>query len=73
MLNNYNMGKILLPVSALIVFVTANNKLHINTDSKLLEDEFNRTTILHGMNVIYKIPPYIPDRLTFSPQDSLTD
>ena len=65
--------RILLPYSALLAFAAASNKLHINPDSRLMEDEHNRTTILHGVNVVYKVHPYIPDRNTFHPQDSLTD
>ena len=28
--------------------------------------------LLHGVNVVYKVPPYIPDTQTFDPQKSLT-
>lgn len=29
--------------------------------------------ILHGVNVVYKIPPYIPEQTKFDSQSSLTD
>jgi endoglycosylceramidase len=38
-----------------------------------LRDEDDRQIIFHGVNVVYKVAPYIPDEQTFSPQDSLTD
>ena len=28
---------------------------------------------MHGVNIVYKIPPYIPDEETFESQTSLTD
>ncbi len=65
--------RIFLSASVLVALGLANNKIHINTESRLMEDEFNRTTILHGVNVVYKVHPYIPDRHTYSSQDSLTD
>lgn len=37
-------------------------------------DGARRTTILHGVNVVYKIAPYIPtNNSTFDPQYSLND
>ena len=26
----------------------------------MFEDSFNRTVIFHGVNVVYKVPPYLP-------------
>ena len=36
------------------------NRLRINTDSRFLVDSYGRTTLLHGVNAIYKVDPYIP-------------
>ena len=36
-------------------------------------DESRRSVIFHGVNVVYKVDPYIPDRDNFDSQLSLTD
>jgi len=36
-------------------------------------DSFNRTTLLHGVNAIYKVAPFIPTQGEFDPQNSLND
>ena len=36
-------------------------------------DQYNRTIIFHGVNVVYKIPPYIPITDKFDPFLSLND
>lgn len=36
-------------------------------------DQANRTVIFHGVNVVYKVAPYIPQRDVFDAQLSLTD
>lgn len=40
---------------------------------KTLEDSLGRGVIYHGVNVAYKIPPYLPSNTTFSPETSLTN
>lgn len=40
---------------------------------RIILDEHGRQTIYHGVNVVYKVPPYIPDNSTFDPQTSLSD
>ncbi|TPX57970.1 hypothetical protein PhCBS80983_g03444 [Powellomyces hirtus] len=44
----------------------------INTTTGHLLDSQNRTRIFHGVNVVYKRPPYHPPLTTFSPIDSFT-
>jgi len=36
-------------------------------------DFVGRQVIFHGVNVVYKVDPYIPDTEEFSVDDSLTD
>ena len=36
-------------------------EITINTDERLMQDEYGRTVIFHGVNVVYKRPPYFPD------------
>ena len=38
-----------------------------------MRDEFGSHMIFHGVNVVYKAFPYIPDLDTFHPQESLTE
>ena len=36
-------------------------------------DQYNRTVVLHGVNIVYKIAPYLPSNTSFDSQNSLTD
>ena len=36
-------------------------------------DVDGRTVLFHGVNVVYKVPPYIPSNGAFDPSDSLND
>lgn len=38
-----------------------------------MRDSEGRHTIFHGVNVVYKIPPYIPDSQVYDSQNSLND
>ncbi len=38
-----------------------------------MKDQANRTVVLHGVNVVYKVDPYIPSSDAFNPELSLTD
>ena len=49
------------------------NKLRINPKTRFLVDSYGRTTLLHGVNAIYKVDPYIPLTDEFDPQNSLND
>ena len=43
------------------------NPLHINPETRFLVDSHGRTTMLHGVNAIYKVDPYIPSTGAFDP------
>eukprot|EP01105_Mastigella_eilhardi_P009124 TRINITY_DN216_c0_g1_i1.p1 TRINITY_DN216_c0_g1~~TRINITY_DN216_c0_g1_i1.p1 ORF type:complete len:511 (+),score=116.74 TRINITY_DN216_c0_g1_i1:17-1549(+) len=45
----------------------------VNPDTQRFVDEYGRTIIFHGVNAVYKEPPYYPNTDVFDPQLSLTD
>jgi endoglycosylceramidase len=45
--------------------------IHIDPEMRMLVDSEGRPTIFHGVNVVYKIDPYIPSNGDFDPQNSL--
>ncbi|KAG2377959.1 hypothetical protein C9374_008581 [Naegleria lovaniensis] len=47
--------------------------IRVNTPTQQFMDETNRTRIFHGVNVVYKIAPFHPDRFNFNTNTSLTD
>lgn len=47
--------------------------IQVNPDTQDFIDEYGRVRIFHGVNVVYKIPPYLPNLTHFDPQNSLTD
>jgi endoglycosylceramidase len=50
-----------------------NGRISIDTKSRQLKDGSGRSVIFHGVNVVYKVDPYIPDKDNFDSQLSLTD
>lgn len=49
-------------------------EITVNTTSRFMIDGARRTIIFHGVNVVYKVDPYIPTtNSTFDPQLSLND
>ena len=49
------------------------NALRVDPESRFIVDSYGRTTLLHGVNAVYKIAPYIPSDGAFDPLDSLND
>ena len=47
--------------SLLSLSLAQSGKISINTNARMMQDQYKRTVIFHGVNVVYKIPPYIPD------------
>ena len=63
-------------LSFLLLFLQAKispGKFHIDASTHAIRDPYGRHTILHGVNAVYKVPPYISERKEFSPDDSFTD
>ena len=48
-------------------------RISIDPKSRQMKDGSGRSVIFHGVNVVYKVDPYIPDRNNFDAQLSLTD
>jgi endoglycosylceramidase len=45
----------------------------VQVDSSVFRDKDGRHVILHGVNVVYKVAPYIPTTEREDTQDGLTD
>ena len=46
-------------------------RIHIDSPSRMLKDEQDRSILFHGVNVVYKVDPFIPYNGSFSPDMSL--
>jgi len=47
------------------------NRLEVDPETRFMIDSYGRTVLLHGVNAIYKVDPYIPSEGAFDPQKSL--
>ena len=52
---------------------TIITSVRVDPLSSLFIDQYNRTTIFHGVNTVYKTFPFYPDTETFNSNYSLTD
>ena len=52
---------------------TPDGKFTVDPVDRVLRDADDRHVILHGVNVVYKVDPYIPGTGTFDSQTSLDD
>ena len=52
---------------------TSNMRIDINTGNRSFIDQSGRQVLFHGVNVVYKVDPYIPGDGDFDAQDSLND
>ena len=43
------------------------SKISVNPDTRFFVDEEGRTVLFHGVNVVYKMDPYIPSTGDFDP------
>ena len=48
-------------------------KVWVDSEERVIRDGQDRHVLFHGVNVVYKVPPYIPDVSKFDSQRSLTD
>jgi endoglycosylceramidase len=53
--------------------MTPKKEFTIDSKERVMRDSEGRHTIFHGVNVVYKIPPYIPDSQVYDSQNSLND
>jgi hypothetical protein len=57
-----------LSAAFILAIVQAADPLSVNATTRFLIDSSGRTVLLHGVNVVYKIDPYIPTmNSTFDP------
>jgi len=49
------------------------SRIEVDSISQQFIDEYGRVRIFHGVNVVYKIPPYLSNLTNFDPQNSLTN
>jgi endoglycosylceramidase len=54
------------------LFFICVNSFRINKEQNSFVDNEGRTLVLHGVNVVYKLPPFIPITDTFDPLWSLS-
>jgi endoglycosylceramidase len=47
--------------------------IQVDPNTQQFLDEYGRVHLFHGVNVVYKIPPYLPNLTDFDPQNSLTN
>jgi len=55
----------LLSILALTASASVKPDIGIDSKNRVLRDNKGRHTIYHGVNVVYKVAPYIPDTETF--------
>jgi hypothetical protein len=66
--------KILCLAALMGLAAAQSGQITVNTTTKFMVDGEKRSTIFHGVNVVYKVDPYIPTKnATFDPQISLND
>ena len=47
--------------------------ISINPDTRMFVDAEGRSVLFHGVNIVYKVDPYIPSIGDFDPDNSLND
>jgi len=63
----------LLAACSATLFNSVVAKIAVNPDTRQLVDDAGRAVVFHGVNVVYKVAPYIPSQGEFEPQLSLND
>ena len=64
--------KIVLFIALLICISVHSSTVKVNTTTRFMIDQYSRSIIYHGVNVVYKIPPYYPNYITFNTNNSFT-
>jgi endoglycosylceramidase len=70
MLSRVNIGLLLL-----LTILCANaqkQQFKVDPSTQYFVDELGRVRLFHGVNAVYKVPPYIPETNSFTPQTSLS-
>jgi endoglycosylceramidase len=61
----------ILAIGAAVLLEPVLSRIAVNPQTMSLVDEYGRNVLLHGVNVVYKIAPYIPSDGEFDIGDSL--
>jgi endoglycosylceramidase len=69
-LNNMLNRVLALGVTALLEPVIS--RISVNPETRQFVDESGRSVLFHGVNVVYKVAPYIPIQDVFDPAESLS-
>jgi endoglycosylceramidase len=51
----------------------ADARINVEPETRQFVDENGRSVIFHGVNVVYKIDPFIPSQGDFDPENSLNE
>lgn len=65
--------KISINILWLVLLVSLAKAIRVDPTNSLFVDQYNRYTVFHGVNAVYKIHPFHPDLVTFSTNYSLTE
>ena len=67
--------KALFIILSLLTFSLALSKgiLKVNPETNRIEDDLGRERFFHGVNIVIKTPPYIPEINEFHPGNSLSE
>ncbi|CAM4966051.1 unnamed protein product [Rotaria socialis] len=63
----------LLLIVSIVYCSSSLPSIQVDPDTQHFVDEFGRVRIFHGVNVVYKQPPFLPNMTNFDPQNSLTE
>jgi hypothetical protein len=55
----------------IIIFIAQS--IRVDSNNSLFVDQYNRYTVYHGVNAVYKIYPFHPNLNTFDSNYSLSD
>lgn len=59
--------------AAIASTAAALDRVSVDPETQMFIDSSGRTTLFHGVNVVYKVAPYIPSDGAFDPELSLND
>lgn len=65
--------KILISIICLLSLLLGTHTFRVDPNNSLFVDQYNRYTVFHGVNAVYKTHPFHPNLVEFSTNYSLTD
>ena len=57
----------------LIASIASARNIWVDSADRVIREEQGRQIVFHGVNVVYKVAPYIPESDKYDSQSSLTD